>query len=78
MVADVATSVDLADEESIDTDFAVDLQEALAAGFDAMSEDDRLAVAHLIAAYADEQPDPERRQNMLDLPEALGLVDDGG
>jgi hypothetical protein len=76
MVADVAASLDLADDEAVSTDFATDLLDDLAAGCDAMADDDRSSVARLITEYAHEQPDGARKRTMLELPDSLGLVDD--
>lgn len=76
MLADVAASLDLAEDEAVSVDFAAGLLEDLAAGCEAMAADDRSEIARLIAEYAHEQADARRKRTMLDLPESLGLVDD--
>ena len=76
MVADVATSLDLAEDEAVSVEFAADLLEDLAAGCEAMADDDRSTIARLITEYAHEQPDGDRKRTMLELPESLGLVND--
>lgn len=71
MVADVATSLDLSGDEAVSVDFATGLLEDLAAGCEAIADNDRSTVARLIAEYAHEQPDANRKRTMLDLPESL-------
>jgi hypothetical protein len=76
LLADAATTIELADDEAISLGLAEALLEDLAAGCSDLMADDRATVAQAIHAYALEQRDAGRARVMRALPGALGLADD--
>lgn len=76
LLADTATTIELADEEAISLDFSVTLLEDLATGCHDLSAGDRSTVVQAIHDYALQQRNLARKRVMLTLPEALGLADD--
>jgi hypothetical protein len=76
LLADAATTIELADDEAISLDLAAALLEDLAAGCDGLPAEDRAMVGQAIHDYALQQRDSARKRVMLELPTALGLADD--
>ncbi|MEE1810885.1 hypothetical protein [Streptomyces sp. BE133] len=72
----VVVSIDLTDDEYIDPDIATDILEPAVAYFRTLSEEGRQEVASLILECAELEENPERKRAILDLPEAIGLLDE--
>ena len=72
----VVVSIDLTDDDDIDPDIATDILEPAAALFRDLSEEGRREVASLIHECAELEENPERKRSILELPEAIGLLDE--
>ncbi|MDX3387755.1 hypothetical protein PV682_40875 [Streptomyces niveiscabiei] len=71
----VVVSIDLTDDEDIDPDIATDILEP-AAVFRDLSEEGRREVTSLILECAELEENPERKRTILELPEAICLLDE--
>ncbi|PRY29004.1 hypothetical protein [Pseudosporangium ferrugineum] len=72
----LAVSIELSSDEEIDPRTATTLLDDLAADLDDLSESERDELLDFIEELADATRDPERREVLLDLPDALALTDD--
>ncbi|MFF6801838.1 hypothetical protein [Streptomyces sp. NPDC012616] len=72
----VVVSIDLTDDDDIDPDVATDILEPAAALFRDLSEEGRREVTSMILECAELEENPERKRAILELPEAIGLLDE--
>ncbi|MFF1449550.1 hypothetical protein ACFVYF_15560 [Streptomyces sp. NPDC058274] len=70
----VIVSIDLTDDDDIDPDIATDIIEPAAALFGDLSGEKRQEVVSLILECAELEDNAERRNAILALPEAIGLL----
>lgn len=75
-LVDILVSIDLAGDEEIDPDFAVALQGRAASAFDALTNEERHAIALIVAELAAATPAGESRRAREGFAEAYGLDDD--
>ncbi|WP_030397626.1 hypothetical protein [Kitasatospora purpeofusca] len=74
--ASVVVSIDLTDDDDIDPDIATDILELAAAFFRDLSEEGRREATSLILQCAEMEDKPERKRAILELPEAIGILDE--
>ncbi|MEU1536228.1 hypothetical protein [Streptomyces fagopyri] len=77
-VMDVLNSIELADEDIIDDDDAVEITEWVSGNLNTAlakrPEAERQELIRMLREIADTEEDPERRELALQFPEALGLI----
>jgi hypothetical protein len=73
-LASVVASIQLTDDEDLDPDVATSILEPVGAIFRDMTDDERQKLSELVRQCADSETNPNRRQIILDFPEAFGLL----
>ncbi|GAB3275329.1 hypothetical protein GCM10027589_00410 [Actinocorallia lasiicapitis] len=71
---EIIISIDLSDDEDIDSDVAAALLEPIAALLQAAHAGDRSRIVALFTELAQAESATDRRMTALDLPGALGLI----
>jgi hypothetical protein len=74
-LASVVASIELSDDDDIDPDVATTILEPVGALFLGMTNDERQQLSELMRFCAESESNPDRRQIILDFPEAFGLLD---
>ncbi|MFE3203005.1 hypothetical protein [Embleya sp. NPDC059237] len=74
---DVVRFVEGSDDECMDPDDAVELLEGVGHLLGRLSADQRAELLDVIAAIADADPDPARREFIERFPDGFGLLDNG-
>ncbi|ANP52027.1 hypothetical protein J2Z21_008899 [Streptomyces griseochromogenes] len=69
-------SIDLSDEETVDSDFASSAFEDVMATLDELSDGERENVVRIVQSLADGESSTQRRQALLEFPDNFGLVDE--
>ncbi|MGY5061192.1 hypothetical protein ACWDFR_45430 [Streptomyces sp. 900105755] len=75
-LVNLIVSIDLSDEETVDSDFASSAFEDVMAAFEELSEGDRVVISQIIQSMAESESSSARREALLELPESFGLIDE--
>jgi hypothetical protein len=73
---DLAASIELSSDDEIEPQTATALLDDLASTLEELTDEEHDELIDLIEELAEETRDPDRREVLLDLPDALGLVED--
>jgi hypothetical protein len=73
---DLAASIELSSDDEIEPQTATALLDDLASTLEELSDEEHDELIDLIEELAEETRDADRREVLLDLPDALGLVED--
>ncbi len=78
LVVRAAMFFELADDDTVDPDAAVDWLESIASSLEQLSPADRDWLLGRVGDWATEEKQPENRRFLEAFPDAFGLVADGG
>jgi hypothetical protein len=73
-VAEVVVFLELAPDERLDPDLAVEQLEQLAVLLQQLDDDERRSFIEFVQRQAERETSDDRRRVLLELPEALGLL----
>ncbi|MFI6878216.1 hypothetical protein ACIBL6_32740 [Streptomyces sp. NPDC050400] len=76
-MAQLITSIDMTDDDEVDPDLATRWLEDVAATFGRLSSSDRLRLAQFFRDAAEHESRAAVRASMMELPNDLGLEDEG-
>ncbi|MCM4083799.1 hypothetical protein [Paractinoplanes hotanensis] len=74
-LVELMVTLDLSDEEDVSIEAGSSMLNDAAAILNGLSTEDQEDLVRLIGEFAESETDPDRQDNMRELPGALGLVE---